>query len=255
MSAVLPSIAAMPYAVTSLRPLMRRCAPGSMRLSQRGAAARNQANDRRARAGSALEAFHIERVLLQALVGGRDQPISAISASTRAYFQLPDAVIVFSAESLHDVRRELAIDFPKVSQRCFIRFQPRRPFFHICQPIIHHSKAADHRGQTQALEHERRENHAKGDEQNVVTSRERAAVRKHQRHRERSCERHNAADPCPGNNRHVLPGRIRIAFAQGSAYQTQHVGRCKDPSDAHNNGGAAYQRAVPKKLFERATGE
>jgi len=77
--------------------------------------------------------------LLQALVAGCDQPIRAISANTVAYFQLPDTVVVFNAESLHDVRRELAIDFRKVSQRCFIRLQPGRSFFHICESIIHHS--------------------------------------------------------------------------------------------------------------------
>ena len=71
MSAVLPSIAAMPYAVTSLRPLMRRCAPGSMRLSQRGAAARNQANDRRARAGSALESGSFCTCFIAEFAGGR----------------------------------------------------------------------------------------------------------------------------------------------------------------------------------------
>ena len=155
-------------------------------------------------------ALHIERVLLQSLVGGREQSIRAISARTRAYFQLPDAVVVFSTKSLHDVCWKLAIDFPKVSLRRFIRFQPRRSFFHICEAIIHHSKPANQHGQTQTLEHERRENRAKGDEQNVVASGESAAVRKRRWHRERSSERYNAARPCPGNNRHVLPCRIRV---------------------------------------------
>jgi len=95
-------------------------------------------------------AFDIECVLLQALVGGRDQPLRTITASPGVYFQLPDPVVVFSAESLHDVRRELAIDFRKVSQRCFIRFQPRGSFLHVCESIIHHSKLANQHWQTQA---------------------------------------------------------------------------------------------------------
>jgi len=105
-------------------------------------------------------AFHVESVLLQTLVGGRGQPIRAISGDARANFQLANPVVVFSTEPLHELLR-VAIDFRKVSQRCFIGFQPRRSFFHICEPIIYDSKPADQRGQTQTLEHERRKNHTK----------------------------------------------------------------------------------------------
>jgi hypothetical protein len=49
--------------------------------------------------------FYIERVLLQTLVGWLDQPIRAISGNARANFQLPDGVLVFSTEPLHDTRR------------------------------------------------------------------------------------------------------------------------------------------------------
>src|SRR5258708_29735688 len=51
-------------------------------------------------------ALNIERRLLQTLVGGSDQTISAIFASARANLQLPDAVIVFNAEPLHDFQRK-----------------------------------------------------------------------------------------------------------------------------------------------------
>src|SRR5580704_19412293 len=120
-------------------------------------------------------ALHVERVLLQTLIGGRDQSIRSVSANVRANFQLANAVVVFSAEPLHEFRREVAIGFREVSQRGFMRFEPRRSFFHICKPIIHDTKPQNQSGQSQTLEYERRENDAKGDEQYVVASGERAA--------------------------------------------------------------------------------
>jgi hypothetical protein len=54
-STLVPSIAARPNAVTSRRPLMRRCAPGSMRWSQRATTAGNDTDDPGAEAGSVLE--------------------------------------------------------------------------------------------------------------------------------------------------------------------------------------------------------
>lgn len=60
-------------------------------------------------------ALNIERRLLQTLVGGSDQTIIAIFATARANFQLPDAVIVFNAEPLHDFRRKKAVYFRQVS--------------------------------------------------------------------------------------------------------------------------------------------
>jgi|HubBroStandDraft_2_1064218.scaffolds.fasta_scaffold214436_2 hypothetical protein len=60
-------------------------------------------------------ALHVERVLLQTLIRGRDQPIRAVPANAGANFQPANAVEVLSAESLQEVRREVAIDFRKVS--------------------------------------------------------------------------------------------------------------------------------------------
>src|SRR5271169_5142896 len=47
-------------------------------------------------------ALHVERVLLQTLIRGRDQSIRSVSANVRANFQLANAVVVFSAEPLHE---------------------------------------------------------------------------------------------------------------------------------------------------------
>jgi hypothetical protein len=74
-------------------------------------------------------ALHVERVLLQTLIRGRDQPIRAVPANAGANFQPANAVEVLSAESLQEVRREVAIDFRKVSWRRFICFEPRRSSF------------------------------------------------------------------------------------------------------------------------------
>lgn len=60
-------------------------------------------------------ALNSKCVLLQTLVGGRHQAICPVSASVRANLQLVDAVVVFNAEPLHDVRWEFVLDFSEVS--------------------------------------------------------------------------------------------------------------------------------------------
>jgi hypothetical protein len=69
-----------------------------------------------------------------------------IPARTLANFQLPDAIVVFHPEPLHEIRREPAIGFRKVGQGRFIGLESRRSLFQLGEPIIRYAKPANQRG-------------------------------------------------------------------------------------------------------------
>src|SRR6202041_338407 len=133
------------------------------------------------------------------------RPVRTVSTDVGGNFQLAYAVNVLRAKPLHEVPWKMALDFPEVSHRRFVRLEPRRSFFHICQPIIRHPKPVNQRGQTQTLKHQRRENDAESNEQNVITTGKSAAVRESHWHRKSRRQRNNAAHSSPRQDGGALP--------------------------------------------------
>ena len=99
--------------------------------------------------------------------------------------------------------------------------------------VVVHARPADHGGQREPLQHERREDHAEGDEQQLVARREVGGQR------ERGGQRDRAAHARPADDRPAAPASraARAGSAAGRASGSAHVDHVHpdQPADDHHD--------------------